>query len=179
MSDTIEDLKQDSLSLVAELASELSKLNMDITIAEMELANLNAKRRAIEESRLPEAMNDLGLSQIKLENGESITVKPEFHAGIPAAKRPEAYRWLRDHGFADLVTNKLSIDFGKGEDESARKLLNELVDRYKGDRKIDLAESIHPSRLKSLVREQYEIGEPIPEDLFGVYVINRAVIKTK
>lgn len=179
MSESIEDLNANSLSLVAELASELSKLNADIAIAEMDLANLNAKRRAIEESRLPEAMNDLGLSQIKLESGESITVKPEFHASIPVAKRPQAYAWLRDHGFADLLTNKLSVDFGKGEDESARELLNELIDRYQGDRKVDLAETIHPSRLKSLVREQYEIGEPIPEDLFGVYVINRAVIKTK
>ena len=38
-----------------------------------------------------------------------------------------AYKWLRDNGLADIIKNEVSVQFGKGEDDKAKQLLDLAV----------------------------------------------------
>lgn len=172
---SVKDFKSDELALVSQLAAEMATLSSSIAAKEAELKDLQQKYSSIETQRLPEAMSGLGLTALTLSSGEKLSVGPEYHAGIPVPRRSEAYTWLRDNGLGDLITNKLSVEFGKGEDEQATELFTELTGKMP-DRPVMLADSIHHSRLRSLVKERFEAGDPVPEDLFGVFIINRAKI---
>jgi hypothetical protein len=86
----------------------------------------------------------------------------------------EAFNWLRNHEFDDLIKNTVSVNFGRNEDENARTFLN-LVEKqgYSAAQKTD----VHPSTLKAFVKERIEQGDEIPMELFGVFVGQRATIK--
>jgi hypothetical protein len=178
MTETIDQITEDRLALVATLSQEMRDTAARIERTETALSELKAAYRRIEEERLPAAMAELGLAKITLSTGESVEVKPEVHASIPARHKQDAYQWLRENGFADLIGNKLTIEFARGQDDEATDTLAKLREKFP-DRPVELVESVHHSRLRSFVREQFESGNPVPEGLFGVHMIVRAILKTK
>lgn len=173
---SVEELPAESLSLVSQLANELAAVQSQINNLNALLEEATEKLVGIEQRRLPEAMADLGLVQLTLDTGEQITVRQEFHASIPKARRTEAMRWLRDNELGDLIKNELTVTFGKGEDAIADVTYQRMLTEFP-DHAIETAQVVHPSTLKSLVKTQFESGAPLPEELFGVFIINRAIIK--
>src|SRR5271163_3873114 len=109
-------LPASELSLVAQLAAQLSAKAREIEAAEAQLKVLKAAHEELQIRRLPDAMLDLGVKSLKLTDGATITVKPEYHASIPKAQRETALAWLREHEFGDLIKNEITVTFGKGED---------------------------------------------------------------
>jgi len=173
---SVEELSAEGLSLVSQLAQEMSATAK--TIAELEASLKVAKEAftALEQTRLPEAMANLGVTELKLADGSKISIKIEYHASIPKAKMMEALDYLRDHEFGDLIKTSVEAEFGKGEDAAAQALWKRLSAEFKG-RPIVFSAGVHPRTLKALVKEQFESGQPLPEELFGIYINNRAVIK--
>jgi hypothetical protein len=70
----------------------------------------------------------------------------------------------------------VTISFGASEDNFARNLKGELEE--KGFTPI-LKTHVHPSTLKAFVKERKENGEPIDDNLFGVYATQTTDIKRK
>lgn len=175
MNDTTEHSAAD-LKAISGIASRAKEVEAEIDALEQQLKAKNAELEEIETKRLPDAMAAVGLKEFVLTDGSKITVKPEYHASIPKARKIEAFQFLRDNEFGALIKNELAIEFGKGQDEMA----DEAYERLKGefpDIPVTLGESIHAQTLKALVKEQFESGSPLPEDLFGVHIITRAIIK--
>jgi hypothetical protein len=115
------------------------------------------------------------MKSFKMEDGSSIEVKPFYSASISEARRAEAYEWLRQNGFDDIIKNTVSVRFGRGEDDLCSRLLNLLGEKgYPADQ----AEKIEPMTLKAWVREQVERGSEFPTELFGVYIGQKATIKS-
>ena len=126
------------------------------------------------DEQLPEALEEMGLQKFTLTDGSEISVKPIYAASIPVDRRPEAFEWLRDHGFGDLVKNNVTVTFGRGEDEDAR----DFVDFCDAQGFVpSQTEKVEPSTLKAWLRERVEAGDPIPLDLFGAFISQRATIK--
>jgi hypothetical protein len=113
---------------------------------------------------------------LKLADGSSVEVKPFYAARIPQAKVEEAFQWLRDNGFGDLIKNNVTLTFGRSEDNVAKSLVDEL--KKKGHN-VNQTEKVEPMTLKAFVREQIQAGRNVPSDLFGVYVANKTKITTK
>jgi len=110
-----------------------------------------------------------------MEDGSRIELKAFYSASISAARKAEAFQWLRDHGMDDIIKNTVSIRFGRGEDELCSRLLNLLGQQgYPAEQ----AEKIEPMTLKAFVREQTERGNDFPSDLFGAYAGQKAIIKS-
>jgi hypothetical protein len=172
----VETVTETQLSLVSALVKELVEVDALIASAESELKALSERKQSIEQKRLPDAMADVGFDELKLSDGSRITIKPEYYASIAGAKKAPALNWLKDNGFGDVIKTELKIVFNKGENSEAMELFTNIAEDYP-DNKMELAEAVHASTLKSLVKEQFESGSPMPEDLFGVYIINRAVVK--
>jgi len=162
------------LKAVADLVRQQLVLERRIEDLEDELKRTQQNLAKISQEILPEALAEHGLSELKMEDGSKITVSQFIQAHISKEKQDEAFDWLRDHDFDDLIKNVVSLEFGKGEDDHARDVMETLTNRgYWPQNK----QSVHPSTLKAFVKEQVEKGAEIPSDLFGIFIGKKAVIK--
>ena len=160
---------------------DLTILVAQVDTLEQKFISLEAEAKGIKkvlsdllEKEIPLKLQELGLKEATLEDGTKISVIPMYFARIKKTDTIEAYKWLRDNGFGDIIKRTIAIDFTKGEDEIASEVKLRLEnDGYL----INDQESVHYQTLNGLVREQIEKGYIIPRDLLGVYQKNEAKIK--
>jgi hypothetical protein len=179
---TLFEQDADALSLENQDISEISKLaqltklhEKDIEELEKVLKERKEQYRKLTDEVLPQAMAELGMKSFKMADGSSIEIKPFYSASITEEKRAEAFAWLRDNGFGDLIKNNVSVRFGRGEDDHCNRLLEMLGDR---GFVAEQSEKVEPMTLKAWVRERVEKGGEFPSDLFGAFIGQRAVIKS-
>jgi len=172
--DKLDTLDSRKLDGVSRLATEAANLEREISDAEQLLKGKKQALREITDEQLPEALEEMGLQKFTLTDGAEISVKPIYGASIPVGRKEEAFKWLRDHEFGDLVKNNVTVTFGRGEDETA-KLFAGLCDSQ-GFIPLQ-SEKVEPMVLKAWLRERVEAGDPIPLDLFGAFISQRATIK--
>ena len=131
------------------------------------MGKLKAKTRELSEIIIPNMLSELGLSEITLKDGNKITTSTYYSARITDENREEAFAWLDENGFSDIIKNTVSVSFGREEDDSAKKLLETLdTDGYKTAQK----KHVEPMTLKAFVREQVEKGSDLPLETFNVYI---------
>lgn len=168
-------VSDEQVSGIAGLARRAKLLEKEIAELEESLSERNDQYRKLTEQTIPEAMAESGMKKFVMEDGSSIDIKPYYGASIPKARQSEAYQWLRDHGFDDIIKNTISVRFGRGEDELSARLLNLLGENgYPSEQ----AQKIEPQTLKAWVKERVEKGEPVDTELFGVFIGQKAVIKS-
>ena len=59
-------------------------------------------------------LSELGLSEITLKDGNKITTSTYYSARITDENREEAFAWLDENGFSDIIKNTVSVSFGRG-----------------------------------------------------------------
>lgn len=161
---------------IAALAERQLEQQAEVEHLEEFLKKAQAALRQTREVDLPNAMQQAGVSEIKLPTGEKITIKEDVYASIPKDERGElAYAWLRDNGFGDVIKNEVKVAFGRGEEEQAAALLAEC--KVNGWNNASFAATVHSSTLKALIREQLAKGADFPLELFGAQPVTKAVIK--
>jgi hypothetical protein len=168
------NIDTDQTKEISHLCKLLLTQNQKVEEAEKLLADAKTEQMRLSEEVIPAKMSEAGISMIKLEDGSSVEISPYYSAKIPEDKKADAFQWLRDNDFGDLIKNNVSVSFGKGEDSDAVKLKAEL--EAKG-LVVDQKEDVHWQTLRGFVREQIEKNKNIPSDLFGLYVANRTKIK--
>lgn len=168
-------VKEDGLKGLSDLARRAKVLEHEMDQLEATLKERKESYRKITEEALPEAMAELGMKSFVMDDGSKIDVKPFYSATISAERRAEAYEWLRQRGFDDIIKNTVSVRFGRGEDELCARLIDLLRQQGYPSEQV---EKIEPMTLKAWVKEQIERGSEIPTELFGVYVGQKATIKT-
>lgn len=168
-------VEDDKLAGIAALGKRAKELEKQVEEQEAMLKSTKEQFRKLTEEAIPEALTELGMKGFVMDDGSQVTVKPFYGASIPEARRAEAYQWLRDHGFDDIIKNTVSVRFGRGEDELCARLLNLLGEQ---GFPADQAEKIEPATLKAWAKEQVERGNAIPADLFGLFIGQKAVIKS-
>jgi len=153
------------------------QISRELRVAQLEDDLRTAKEvlQRVQEVDLPNAMAAAGIMSIKLPNGASLTIKEDVYASIPKDQQFEAFAWLRDHELGDVIKREVVVEFGRGEEDQAVALVNEL--QAKGMNNYQTKESVHSQTLKALIREQLAKGAEFPMDLFGAYPVTKAVIK--
>ena len=164
---------------IQSLADQVEKLNtLDQQVALLE-KNLKQKKKDFEYLSgevIPTMMAEMGLSQLKLMDGSSVDVKPNYSANITIANRDAAFNWLRNNGLGDIIKNEISVSFGRNEDNKAADYAALASERgYQPTQKL----KVEPMTLKALVRERIENGKEMPTELFNVFVGNKTTIKRK
>jgi hypothetical protein len=174
LASSVEKLDQGDLTTVAGMARAIR--DKESVVADLE-AKLKEEKKALlkmTDEELPTMLAEIGLSSMKLDDGSEVTVKPTYGASILVDNRPAAYKWLREHGYDDIIKNTIACAFGRGEDKKAedfKKLAEE--NKYL----VEQNEKIEPSTLRAFVKERVEQGDEFPMELFGAYIGQRAVIK--
>lgn len=119
-------------------------------------------------------MAELGISELKLDDGSVVTIKEDCECAITERTREPALRWLAENGFSGLIKTQVVAVFGRGEREVALKAFEKLVDEPAD---VSLKEDVHASTLKAFVKEQISAGNALPLDLFNVIPFNKATRK--
>lgn len=162
------------LKEVVQLAQEQIALETVIENLEIEIKTRIDQLRSISEKLLPEKMAEMGLTEFKLESGSKITIKRHYFGSISGVNADKAFDWLKETGHDDIIKNKVTCDFGRGEEDKA----NELVEILKEhDVQFEAKKSVHPMTLKAFVKEQMTSGaEGFPLDLFGAHALDKSAI---
>lgn len=168
-------VKDDQLSGISSLARRAKELEKEIEDQETVLKERKEQFRKLTEEAIPEALSELNMKSFKMADGSSIDIKPFYGATISEARRAEAFKWLRDRGFGDIIKNTVSVRFGRNEDELAARAINLL--RAQGF-PVEQSEKVEPQTLKAWVKERVEKGQPVDSELFGVFIGQKAVIKS-
>ena len=161
---------------IATACNKLLDIQKEVSALEDQLKKKKEQELKLSEQDIPNLMQKAGAASIKLTDGTAVEIKPYYGARIPASRTEEAFNWLRENNFADLIKNNVTLTFGRNEDNMAKSIVDDL--RNKGHN-VKQAEKVEPMTLKAFVREQIEKGKDVPADLFGVYVATRTKLTTK
>ena len=171
-----ENVLQKTTSLQS-LADQVERLEAcDKRLEELEALHKNLKksRDVISGEVIPTMMSEMGLSHLKLIDGSTVDVKPNYSANISVANREKAFQWLRENGLGDIIKNEISVSFGRNEDNKAADYAALAEERgYQPTQKL----KVEPMTLKALVRERLEAGKEMPTEIFNVFVGNKTTIK--
>ena len=165
---------QDSLKRASDLAERILKGQQSILDLEEKLKTYKKALRELDEVELPDLMLQIGVKQIKLVTGETVTIKDMVAASISQANKAEAFQWLIDNNHGDLIKNEVKLKFSRGEEEAADKIVKELLAKGLDPKQV---KSVHSGTLSAFVKEQLSEGAEIPEKLLGVYIGRKAIIK--
>jgi hypothetical protein len=174
MEDAEISISNNALTQIANLAKRQQECERAVLVKEDELKQAEAELRLVQEDLLPNAMAEAGMKAFTLDNGAKITIKDDVAVSVPADKKRDAYAWLRESGFGDLIKNTVAIDFGRGEDANA-----EALKEYCQENGMNYSdkEGVHAQTLKAFIKEQMARGVDVPLELFGAFPYSRAVIK--
>jgi hypothetical protein len=162
------------LAQLTDLVDQMAAEEQRVAEIELELQRAKATVRSFAENRIPELMRAVGVETITTSSGLVVGLKTNYRASPKVADRERAWAWLEEHGHGGLLKRNLTVGFGRGEDELAAELLEQLQAKFsnvKEDR------GVHPQTLKAWAKEMIESGQDLPMDVFGVEVIESAVVK--
>ena len=56
-------------------------------------------------------MEERGVRSIKMRDGQSVDIKPFYTGSITKDKQEEAFQWLRENGYDDIIKNQITASF--------------------------------------------------------------------
>ena len=168
------DLSDDQLKAVSKLALDIEAQTLIVQDCQESLDRAITKLRELEEKILPEKFAELGLAEVKLKDGSSVSIRSIYRGHISRENTEKAFEWLRDNNHGDLIKNEVKVQFGRGEDLKAKYAKDFLE---KNGVSFSDREAVHPQSLSAFIRDQTERGKALPHDLLGVYIGQKATIK--
>jgi hypothetical protein len=178
------------LKAIVELARKMYKLEVEMAAIEKQLKDKSEEFNKLQLETLPERMRVAGLQEFMLDNGYKVEVKDFIRGSIPTEsaiaeadpvervalqkRRDEAIKWLVKHNAGALIKNKLTAEFGKGEDKAAKKFEEQIA---KKGYQVKREESVNFQTLNSFLREALESGVEVPVEPFALFNGKKATLK--
>ena len=168
--------KTDNIQSLADQVEKLESLQTRLELQEENIKNTKKQLEHLSGEVIPTMMSEMGLSHLKLMDGSSVDVKPNYSANITIANKEAAFNWLRQNGLGDIIKNEISVSFGRNEDNKAAGYADFARGQgFQPTQKL----KVEPMTLKALVRERIEAGKDMPTELFNIFVGNKTTIKRK
>jgi len=155
-----------ALAELSGLAAQQVEAEVVLAVAEANVATAKRALREIQEVKIPELMDSVGMEEFTTTSGLRIRVRENIRASISQANAADAFAWLRENGHEALIKRQVTVMFGKGEDAEAAETIKALEERKLP---VDDKSSVHASTLAKFVREKLEAGEDVPMELLGVH----------
>jgi hypothetical protein len=166
----------DELASVSRLAEELEKAQAEVEMLEQALKTAKGKRAEIEFGKLPEAMAAIGMEEMKLTSGATISVRQVIRGSLPKddAGRDMALVWLDHNGHGGLIKDTVVAKFEKGQGNLAGNFVNAMAD---AGITVSRESTVHPQTLAAFAREQLAAGAEVPLDVLGLWSGMQARVK--
>ena len=90
--DRVESVTQaDTAKTLSDKVIELKNLEDEIENAEESLSKLKEKARYISQIEVPQMMEEMHITKLKLKDGESVEIKKIYGASIPSEHQEQAF----------------------------------------------------------------------------------------
>ena len=166
--------KTENIQSLADQVSMLEGLQKRIDTSESNIKDLKKEYQRISSEVIPTMMSEMGLAELKLQDGSHLKVSTTYRATITEANKETAFNWLRDNGLGDIIKNEILVSFGRNEDNKAANYAELAKGQgFQPTQKM----KVEPMTLKALVRERIEAGQEMPTEIFGVFSENKTTIK--
>ena len=166
--------RTENIQSLADQVQRLEGVLRRIELSENSLKDLKKEHQRISGEVIPTMMSEMGLSELKLQDGSHLKVSTSYRATITEANKETAFNWLRNNGLGDIIKNEISVSFGRNEDNKAANYAELAKGQgFQPTQKM----KVEPMTLKALVRERIEAGKEMPTEIFGVYSENKTTIK--
>ena len=166
--------KTTNIQSLADQVQMLEGVQRRIITSEENLKDLKKEQDRLSGEVIPTMMSEMGLSELKLQDGSHLKVSTSYKAHITEANKEMAFNWLRNNGLGDIIKNEISVSFGRNEDNKAA----DYAELAKGQGFQPTQKmKVEPMTLKALVRERIEAGKEMPTEIFGVFSENKTTIK--
>lgn len=130
---------------------------------------------AMQRDILPGALAEYNIESIAFK-GMTVSAEAVMQIGLPKAKQPKGFKWLRDNGHGAIITTELKLpvdldtpaDDAEGNEETTP--LQNITDRLDeaGFTDYVFVETVHAARLKAWAKEMNEKGVTLPDDVFSI-----------
>ncbi len=168
--------KTTNIQSLADQVEKLESLQNRLELQEDNIKNTKKELEHVSGEVIPTMMSEMGLSELKLQDGSHLKVSTSYRATITVANKEAAFNWLRNNGLGDIIKNEISVSFGRNEDNKAADYAALAQERgFQPTQKL----KVEPMTLKALVRERIEAGKDMPTEIFGVFTENKTTIKRK
>lgn len=175
--------KRFDLADIVKAGEELEELNAVAEKQAKDLQKTNEKIKQLTTETLPDMLKNVGLNDFTLASGVKIVLYDVISASITEDNKEECHAWLRANKHGDLIKNNVIVTFGKGEDDSAKEVMSQLIQaRRDGDISfgdLEQKEAVHYSTLQAFVKRQLEAGNEFPGPLFKLYTGHAVKISKK
>ena len=166
--------RTENIQSLADQVQRLEGVLRRIELSENNLKDLKKEHQRISGEVIPTMMSEMGLSELKLQDGSHLKVSTSYRATITEANKEAAFNWLRNNGLGDIIKNEISVSFGRNEDDKAANYAEFAKGQgFQPTQKM----KVEPMTLKALVRERIEAGKDMPTEIFGVFSENKTTIK--
>tara|TARA_R110000787_G_scaffold220164_1_gene328908 strand:+ start:42 stop:590 length:549 start_codon:yes stop_codon:yes gene_type:complete len=166
--------KTENIQSLADQVEKLEDLNKKLTVQEEVMKKTKEEMNRLSGEVIPTMMSEMGLSELKLQDGSHLKVATSYKASITEANKESAFNWLRDNGLGDIIKNEILVSFGRNEDIKAADYANLAKGQgFQPTQKM----KVEPMTLKALVRERIEAGKEMPTEIFSVFTENKTTIK--
>lgn len=166
--------KTENIQSLADQVEKLEELQSRLQTQEQIMKDTKKQIERISGEVIPTMMSEMGLAELKLQDGSHLKVSTSYRATITEANKEAAFNWLRNNGLGDIIKNEISVSFGRNEDNKAATYAELAKGQgFQPTQKM----KVEPMTLKALVRERIEAGKDMPTEIFGIFSENKTTIK--
>ena len=166
--------RTENIQSLADQVEKLEELQTRLNTQEEIMKDTKKQIEKVSGEVIPTMMSEMGLSELKLQDGSHLKVSTTYRATITEANKEAAFNWLRNNGLGDIIKNEISVSFGRNEDNKAA----DYAELAKGQGFQPTQKmKVEPMTLKALVRERIEAGKEMPTEIFGIFSENKTTIK--
>ena len=166
----VANIDQESLESVSSLLQQQLIMENEVEMAELELKNKKDKLRKLSEEIIPARMTELGMTSTEMSDGSKVEIVENTSARLPKTegeRRAGCFKWLNENGFADIIKNEVTMNFGRGEDQQAKLVEQTIKDMgYIPQVKV----SVPWNTLEAALVKWHQDGNSVPDDLFYWHV---------
>lgn len=162
-----EGANEGELSRIAALVEDYEQAEQQVSDLEEALKKAKETRDQLSAVDIPSAMDEVGLSEVRLADGRPVRIESGVRASIPKKYQEDAFNWLQQHGYGDLIKAEMKVSVGRGELPLLAETADSISQQMGWVANVD--QRVHPQTLAAFVREKRAAGEALPDDLLGVF----------
>lgn len=173
------EAKQTTVEHVTELVHKMHRCEHEVASAEAELKARQKALKEVCEFEIPKALDDAKVKDLTTLDDLFVEVAENLRVSLPGRdnpKRAKAFEYLNKLGLGSIAKRTVTIQYGKGEEEAAAKLAEELEERG-----LNVTEdlNVHAATLKKNLNDLLEDGQDVDLSLFNGYIVRAAKVKKK
>lgn len=163
-----------NLADIRALAMKQLELEAELAAAEAKVKDTKAKLTKVSEGELPAALKAAGIPSFTLANGMTVSYEEDMKISLPKVRLDKIIAQMKAWGFEANVSNVLTIDLGKGND-NAVKAMKALAEEIGVE--ATLAQDIPAGTVKKVLKQRAKEGKSDDLTFFGAFDFTKATVK--